>query len=105
MPTPGLRSARQPRWKKTATVAPSSSRTYAGLRRLGLETRAVELLPLGTLLTAAGAGVVVVEHRALARVASGLLRAVNDSRAERLLRAERGVLGGLGGDCRSENAQ
>ncbi|MGW7304033.1 hydroxymethylbilane synthase [Streptomyces sp. NPDC054835] len=73
--------------------------SYAGLQRLGLVERAVDVLAPDSFLPATGAGFVVVEHRAGDRVAEGLLHAISDPRAERLLRVERGVLGKLGGDC------
>ncbi|MGW0466255.1 hypothetical protein ACWDX6_13385 [Streptomyces sp. NPDC003027] len=76
---------------------PSSSRTPGF--SVSVERGAEEVPASASLLSAAGAGFVVVEHRTVDRVAARLLRAVSDPRAERLLLVERGVLGGLGGDC------
>ncbi|MFD4480371.1 hydroxymethylbilane synthase [Streptomyces sp. NPDC058471] len=71
----------------------------AGLERLGLLDRAAEVLPADVILPATGAGFVVVERRAGDKIATELLREINDPAAERLLRIERGVLGAIGGDC------
>ncbi|MFF3640457.1 hydroxymethylbilane synthase [Streptomyces sp. NPDC002564] len=73
--------------------------SFAGLQRIGLPDRAVEVLPTNVLMPATGAGFVIVEHRAGDSIAARLLDPINDPTAQRLLHIERGVLGELRGDC------
>ncbi|MFE3329013.1 hydroxymethylbilane synthase [Streptomyces sp. NPDC059176] len=71
----------------------------AGLRRLGQEHRAREILDPAVWLTAAGAGIVVIEHRADDRATGELLAPLTHAPTRILLDAERAVLATLHGGC------
>ncbi|MFI5642017.1 AAA family ATPase [Streptomyces goshikiensis] len=71
----------------------------AGLRRLGFADRAGEVLDPTVWLPAAGAGIIVVEHRADDTVTGGLLAPLTHPATRILLDAERAVLAELGGGC------
>ncbi|MEU5148704.1 hydroxymethylbilane synthase [Streptomyces yangpuensis] len=71
----------------------------AGLRRLGFADRADEILDPTLWLPAAGAGIVVVEHRADDAATAELLAPLTHPATRILLDAERAVLAGLEGGC------
>lgn len=71
----------------------------ASLRRLGLEDRASEVLDPTVWLPAAGAGIVVVEHRADDTATGELLAPLTHPATRTLLDAELAVLAELGGGC------
>jgi hydroxymethylbilane synthase len=73
----------------------------AGLRRLGLEERATQVLPLEQSLPAPGQGALGIECRAEDAETFALLARLTDPDAARCVAAERGVLYALGGDCRT----
>ncbi len=68
----------------------------AGLRRLGLQARITELLPL---LSAPGQGALAVECRADDDHAMAVLRQLDHSQTRLAVTEERRVLAGLGGGC------
>ena len=71
----------------------------AGMRRLGLEEYITELLPVETLVPAAGQGALAVETRADDLRARRLLRRLDFLPTRRAVTAERAVLATLGGGC------
>ncbi|GAA2644021.1 hypothetical protein GCM10010425_59710 [Streptomyces spororaveus] len=71
----------------------------AGLRRLGLARRVSEILDPTVWLPAAGAGIVVIEHRTADPDVAQLLDAVTHPPTRILLDAERAVLSALEGGC------
>ncbi|MFJ4322780.1 hypothetical protein ACIP3A_06645 [Streptomyces tricolor] len=71
----------------------------AGLRRLGLADRASQILDPTVWLPAAGAGIVVIEHRADDPTTSRLLAPLTHSQTRVLLDAERAALAALRGGC------
>ncbi|MEU3904095.1 hydroxymethylbilane synthase [Streptomyces goshikiensis] len=71
----------------------------AGLRRLGFADRACEVLDPTVWLPAAGAGIIVVEHRAEDTATGELLAPLAHPATRILLAAERAVLAGLEGSC------
>ncbi|MGZ9928327.1 hydroxymethylbilane synthase [Streptomyces sp. NC-S4] len=71
----------------------------AGLRRLGLADRACEVLDPTVWLPAAGAGIIVVEHRAEDTATGELLASLTHPATRILLDAERAALAGLQGGC------
>ncbi|MGW7064603.1 hydroxymethylbilane synthase [Streptomyces sp. NPDC054904] len=71
----------------------------AGLRRLGFADRACEVLDPTVWLPAAGAGIIVVEHRAEDTATGELLGPLTHSPTRVLLDAERAALAGLEGGC------
>jgi hydroxymethylbilane synthase len=73
----------------------------AGLERIGAADRASELLPSATMCPAAGAGIVVIEHRAGDADLADLLRPLTDPPAYWALTAEKAVLAALEGNCQS----
>ena len=72
----------------------------AGLERLGLLTRAAEVLPLEVMLPAVGQGALAVEARADDGGVLALLRAIDHRESRLACRAERAFLRRLGGGCR-----
>ena len=73
----------------------------AGLKRLGLERHAAELLPLASFPPACGQGVVAIECREADRYARDLLTTIDDENAARALSCERAFLAALDGSCRT----
>lgn len=73
----------------------------SGLRRLRLEERVCEILDPAVWLPAAGAGIVVIEHRTDDRGTAELLIPVTDPETRLLLDAERAVLAVLRGGCQT----
>lgn len=71
----------------------------AGLRRLGFAHRVTEILDPTVWLPAAGAGIVVIEHRADEPDIAQLLDAVTHPPTRTLLDAELSVLSALEGGC------
>jgi len=71
----------------------------AGLRRLGLERRMREILPLDLCLPAAGQGAIGVECRADDARLPDWFAALNHRATAACVTAERAVVSGLGGDC------
>jgi hydroxymethylbilane synthase len=73
----------------------------AGLRRLGLASRATEVLDSEVCLPAVGQGALGIECREDDAEIRALLRALHDETTSRCVAAERGVLLALEGDCRT----
>ncbi|MFE3763616.1 hydroxymethylbilane synthase [Streptomyces sp. NPDC059104] len=71
----------------------------AGLRRLDLADRASQILEPTFWLPAAGAGIVVIEHRTDDHTTSGLLAPLTHAPTRVLLDAERATLAALHGGC------
>jgi len=70
----------------------------AGLRRLGLDSHATDLLSVELSLPAAGQGALALEVARGSR-AEAICAALNDEKIARCVRAERAVLAHLGGSC------
>ena len=73
----------------------------AGLLRLGLESRATEVLPADLSLPAPGQGALGIECRADDVAVRALLALAHDGQAAVAVCAERAVLEALGGDCKT----
>jgi hydroxymethylbilane synthase len=73
----------------------------AGLRRLGLEGRATEILDVDECIPAPGQGALGIECREADGDLRTLLRRLHDDEAGLCVSAERAVLTALGGDCRT----
>jgi hydroxymethylbilane synthase len=73
----------------------------AGLLRLGLETRATQVLSADVSLPAPGQGALGIECREGDWVTRGLLSRLHDPDSARCVAAERGVLLAVGGDCKT----
>lgn len=73
----------------------------AGLRRLGLADTASAILEPSVMLPAAGQGIVGVTVRASDEGLRRLLAAIEDSSVRAVATAERAMLAGLGGSCRT----
>jgi hydroxymethylbilane synthase len=71
----------------------------AGLRRLQLEVRAVEILSFAVLLPAPGQGAIAVQCRADDSATRARLAAIDDPATRRATDAERELLRLLGGSC------
>ncbi len=71
----------------------------AGLRRLGLEDKATQLLPPSQVLPAMGQGALGVEMRLDDEATRGMFRFLNHGPTELRIRAERALLAGLEGGC------
>jgi hydroxymethylbilane synthase len=71
----------------------------AGLRRLGLEDRIAEFLPLEEFPPSPGQGAMGIQVRAADRELLAMLSAYGDPAADRAVRAERALLGALHGGC------
>ena len=74
---------------------------YAGLKRLGLESRATLLLPLADWLPALAQGAVGVELRAGDSETSAAVALLNDPFSETALACERAFQAALDGSCRT----
>ncbi|MFI6637432.1 hydroxymethylbilane synthase [Nonomuraea fuscirosea] len=74
---------------------------YAGLRRIGMEGRIGEVLPLDAMCPAVGAGVIGVQCRDNDRGLVELLRLLDDATTRVHVRAERAMLHALQGHCNS----
>jgi hydroxymethylbilane synthase len=73
----------------------------AGLRRLGLQARATEVLEADVSLPAAGQGALGVECRENDAATRALLASAHDAETAMCVAAERGVLVAVEGDCRA----
>lgn len=73
----------------------------AGLKRLGLEHEAAEVLDVGSSLPAVGQGILAIEARRGDAVVGGLMTPLIDREAALAARAERALLAVVGGDCRT----
>ena len=71
----------------------------AGLRRLGLEDRISEYMPLTVMLPAPGQGVIAVEARTDDDEMLGLAAGIDDVPTHLAVRAERAMVRALGGGC------
>ncbi|HTW35527.1 MAG TPA: hydroxymethylbilane synthase [Rhizomicrobium sp.] len=74
---------------------------YAGLKRLGLASRATGLLPLTDWLPALAQGAVGVEIRAADNAAASAVAALNDPLSETALACERAFQHALDGSCKT----
>ncbi len=74
---------------------------HAGLRRLGLEARATEVLTAEASLPAVGQGALGIECREDDTATRELLVKLHHDTTARTVRAERGVLAELEGDCKT----
>ena len=74
---------------------------YAGLKRLGLEDKVSDLLPLGTFPPAPGQGAIALETRIGDASMAQLLAPVNDPETAAALAGERAFLAVLDGSCRT----
>ena len=73
----------------------------AGLRRIGMDHRAVEVLPLEMMCPAVGAGVIGIQCRTADTGIVELLRLLDDQQTRTHVTAEREMLHGLQGHCNS----
>ncbi|MDQ0468004.1 hydroxymethylbilane synthase [Labrys wisconsinensis] len=73
----------------------------AGLKRLGLEGHASEILPVETFLPAVGQGAIALETREADAEARRLVAAIGHRDTEIAVRAERAFLAVLDGSCRT----
>jgi hydroxymethylbilane synthase len=73
----------------------------AGLDRLGYGDRIAERLEPERMLPAIGQGALAIEARAADERVRSLCRSLNDAAAELTVAAERALLAGLGGSCRT----
>ncbi|MFF4408808.1 hydroxymethylbilane synthase [Streptomyces sp. NPDC001404] len=97
----GLVGSRVERLDKGAHGWSAMVLSMAGLRRLGLEGRAEQVLSLEEMLPAVGAGVIGVECRRDDGPVLGVLQQINDEKTMKELTAERVMLHGLRGHCNS----
>ena len=74
---------------------------FAGLKRLGLASRATALLPLTDWLPALAQGAVGIEHRADDAETAAAVGALNDAFSETALACERAFQAALDGSCRT----
>ena len=72
---------------------------YAGLRRLGLESRVAEIFDVGRIVPAPGQGALAVQTRAGDDRLAALLRPLADEKTWLETTAERALLGHLEGGC------
>lgn len=87
--------------KLRAGAADATFLAMAGLARLGLAVPEATALPPEIMLPAACQGLVAIECRAKDEPVRALLDAVNDAAGAAMARAERAVLAGLDGSCRT----
>ena len=71
----------------------------AGLKRMGLEEKITQFLPMDHFIPAVGQGVLGIEIRADDNVVNGIISTMNDSDARDAVLAERGFLKTLEGGC------
>ena len=74
---------------------------YAGMKRLGIEDKATEVLDLSRFLTAPGQGAICVESRIGDQRIDDLLAPINHKPTETALLCERAFLRALDGSCRT----
>src|SRR5207245_2710688 len=73
----------------------------AGLRRLGREAAATEILSMDAMLPAIEQGALGIEARADDAAVLELLRAIDDPASHQAVRAERSFMKALGGSCQT----
>ena len=73
----------------------------AGIKRLGVLLKNSSILPITTILPAAGQGVIAVVCRKNDTQMKKMLRNINHVDTEKCIAAERGFLAGLDGSCQS----
>jgi hydroxymethylbilane synthase/uroporphyrinogen III methyltransferase/synthase len=71
----------------------------AGLKRLGRESEITQYLSVEEMIPAPAQGVLAIELRADDTALLAKVNALSDAKTEREVRAERGFLKGIGGDC------
>lgn len=81
-------------------VAEGTMLALAGLRRLGMEHVATEIMPLDSFLPAPGQGAICIENRADDAHAKALVAPINHPATAHALLCERAFLGALDGSCR-----
>jgi hydroxymethylbilane synthase len=74
---------------------------YAGMKRLGIEARATELLDINDFLTAPGQGAICVETRIGDDKIDHLLAPINHAKTQIALLCERAFLRALDGSCKT----
>ena len=74
---------------------------YAGMKRLGIEDKATEILELSKFLTAPGQGAICVESRIGDKKIDYLLAPINHQPTHTALMCERAFLRSLDGSCRT----
>ena len=82
-------------------VADGTILAYAGLKRLGLETLATDLMPLEAFPPAPGQGAIGIESRIGDGEVDKMLAAIHDLPTGRALACERAFLAALDGSCRT----
>jgi hydroxymethylbilane synthase len=73
----------------------------AGLKRIGLEREAAEILDTERFIPAAGQGIIAVECREDNAAARGMLETIRHAPTHSVMLAERGVLAAIDGSCRT----
>ena len=73
----------------------------AGLRRLGLENKAAQVLAPEVMLPAPGQGALALEVRQEDEELAAMVRSIQNPDTEASVRAERALLMNLGGGCRA----
>lgn len=73
----------------------------AGLRRLGLEHRATEVLSTDVMLPAIGQGALAIECRAEDAETAAVMAMIDHAETAICVATERGVMAALGADCRT----
>lgn len=97
-----LRGNFQTRLKKLdAGEMDAAIMAFAGLKRLGLESRAVSIFSVEEMLPAVGQGVLAVECRESDTRIIKILSDIHDSSTDTCIRAERSLLLELDGSCRT----
>jgi hydroxymethylbilane synthase len=97
-----LRGNVETRLRKIADgVADATLLALAGLKRLGLEAHATEILPAETFVPAVGQGAIAIETRADDDATRVLVAAINDDPTEIAVTLERAFLEVLEGSCRT----
>jgi hydroxymethylbilane synthase len=71
----------------------------AGLKRLGRESEITQYFSVDEMIPAPAQGVLAIELRADDAALLAKVNALSDAKTEREVRAERGFLKGIGGDC------
>ena len=82
-------------------VANGTILALAGLRRLGLESVATDLMPLDRFPSAPGQGAICIESRIGDRSVEEMLGAINHVATAKALSCERSFLAALDGSCRT----
>ena len=82
-------------------IADATILALAGLKRLGLEQHATEIMAVEEFLPAVGQGAIAIETRTDDGSTNALVAAIDDDATSTALRAERAFLAHLDGSCRS----